>query len=403
MSPPRPDCDSFSLAGGAIVDDFDNDGRLDVVTSSFDSCAPMRFFRRLADGRFSEQGAKAGLGDQLGGLNVGPDRLRQRRLSRHPADARGVGPGAAQVAAAQQLQRDGFTDVTVASGLAQPATSTQAAVWTDIDNDGFLDLFVGNEASAAQLFLNKRDGTFDEIGAAAGVARTAFSKGVAAADYDNDGWPDLYVSNLSGDNFLYRNNRDGTFTELGRGRGRAGLAERLRQLVLRLRQRRLAGPVRHELFTSVEETARTYLGLPNNATTLKLYRNLGDGSFLDVTTRSRPRQGVHADGRELRRHRQRRLPRHLSRNGESLVRLAGAQRAAAQRGGQVVRRRHRFLRHRRVAQGTRRRVRRSRQRRRRGDRLRGRRCRRPEMRTRLRLFREPGARQRLAGAPASSA
>ena len=52
--------------------------------------------------------------------------------------------------------------------------------------------------------------------------RTAFTKGVAAGDYDNDGWPDLYVSNLGGTNFLYHNNRDGTFTERAAGGRRGG-------------------------------------------------------------------------------------------------------------------------------------------------------------------------------------
>ena len=69
-----------------------------------------------------------------------------------------------------------FTDVTVASGLASAGRrGTQTAVWTDIDNDGFLDLFVGNENSPAQLFRNNRDGTFEDVAARAGVERGARS------------------------------------------------------------------------------------------------------------------------------------------------------------------------------------------------------------------------------------
>ena len=81
-----------------------------------------------------------------------------------------------------------FTDVTHASGLAIPATATQSAVWIDIDNDGYLDLFLANERGPNQLFRNKGDGTFEDISHSAGVDRSAFSKGVAAADYDNDGF-----------------------------------------------------------------------------------------------------------------------------------------------------------------------------------------------------------------------
>ena len=211
---PKVGLNSFALAGGVIVDDFDNDGRFDVVTSSFNSCQPLHYFRRNGDGRFEERASKAGLGDQLGGLNItqadynndrcldilvlrgGWDLPQRKSLLRNNCDST-------------------FTDVTVASGLAWPVTSTQAAVWVDVNNDGWLDLFVGNENGPAQLFLNKRDGTFEDVARRAGVDRKALSKGVAAGDYDNDGWPDLYVSNLGGVNFLYHNNHDGTFTEVG--------------------------------------------------------------------------------------------------------------------------------------------------------------------------------------------
>ena len=109
-----------------------------------------------------------------------------------------------------------FTDVTRESGLAIRATSSQGAVWADFDNDGFLDLFVGNEHSPSQLFHNNGNGTFSQVSHFAGVDRTAFSKAVVAGDYDGDGYPDLYVSNYAGENFLYRNNRNGTFTELAK-------------------------------------------------------------------------------------------------------------------------------------------------------------------------------------------
>lgn len=278
---PEAGLDVFSMAGGIVVDDFQNNGRLDIVKSSFNSCAPMQYFRNNGDGTFTDQAAKTGLGNQLGGLNI----LQTDYNNDGCLDIL-VLRGAWEVPQYKSLLKnncDGtFTDVTRSSGLSVP-TSTQTAVWADINNDGLLDLFVGNENAPAQLFLNKGDGTFEDISASAGINRIAFSKGVAAADYDNDGYPDLFVSNLTGPNFLYHNNHNNTFTEVSEAA-------------------RVAGPVRGfatwffdydndgwpdlfvtSYFLSVDEIARTYLGLPHNAITLKLYRNLRDGTFRDVT------------------------------------------------------------------------------------------------------------------------
>ena len=273
---------SVALSGGLIVDDFDGDGQFDIVTSSIDSCAPLRFFRRNADGSFTDRAAEAGLGGQLGGLNIlqtdydndgrldilvlrgGWETPQRKSLLRNNADGT-------------------FTDVTVASGLAKVLTGTQAAAWTDVDNDGFLDLFVGNENGPAQLFRNNGNGTFDDIAGKAGVDRRGFNKGVAAADYDNDGWPDLYVSNLGGTNFLYRNNRDGTFTEQARGAGVPGPGQGFPTWFFDFDNDGYQDLFVASFVTSVDEAARAYLRLPRNGNTLKLYRNLGDGSFQDVT------------------------------------------------------------------------------------------------------------------------
>jgi tetratricopeptide (TPR) repeat protein len=279
---PRLGLDDVAAAGGLIVDDFTGDGDLEAVASSMDSCAPVRLFRRDAGGTFVNQAAQAGLADQLGGLNLvqadydndgcldilllrgGWDEPQRKSLLRNNCDGT-------------------FSDVTAASGLAVPATSTQTAVWLDVDNDGFLDLFVGNENAPAQLFLNRRDGTFVDVAGPAGVARSGFIKGVTAGDFDNDGWTDLYVADVSGHNTLYRNSGVGTFTDVTKA---AGVADPYRAFATWFFDYDNDGwpdLFVTSYFLSLDESARTYMGLPNSAETLKLYRNQRDGTFADVT------------------------------------------------------------------------------------------------------------------------
>jgi tetratricopeptide (TPR) repeat protein len=273
---------SFSGAGGVIVDDFDNDGRLDILTSNTNSCEPMQMFRRGDDGMFVERTAEAGLSGQLGGLN-----LNQADYNNDGCLDVLLMRGGWDLAQRRSLLRnncDGtFTDVTAAAGLLTPVTSSQTAAWADIDNDGWIDLFVGNEDSPAQLFQNKRDGTFVDIAASAGVQRSAFTKGVAAGDYDNDGFPDLYVSNFRGANLLYRNNRDRTFTEVAATAGVPGADRGFPAWFFDYDNDGWDDLFAASYFLSLEETARSYLGLALNAAPMKLYRNLGNGRFLDVT------------------------------------------------------------------------------------------------------------------------
>jgi hypothetical protein len=275
--------DSFSSAGGVIVDDFDNDGALEILTSNFDSCGAMQLFRRGPDGRFHDQASRAGLAGELGGLNL----LQADYDNDGCKDVLVLRGGWEQPQRKSLLRNncDGtFTDVTAPSGLATPATSTQTAAWADIDNDGFLDLFVGNENRPSQLFRNKGNGTFQDIAPAAGVARTAFTKGVAAADYDRDGDVDFYLANLGGGNFLYRNNGNATFSEVSDQAGVPGPERGFPTWFFDYDNDGWDDLLVSSYFLSVDETARRYLRRPPNATTMKLYRNLGNGTFADVTT-----------------------------------------------------------------------------------------------------------------------
>lgn len=274
--------DTFSMAGGVIADDFDNDGLLDIVSSSMEMCQPLHFFHNNGDGSFAERATQAGLSSQMGGLNI-----IQADYNNDGCMDILVLRGGWEIPQRKSLLKnncDGtFTDVTQAAGLAEPATSSQTAVWTDINNDGLLDLFVGNENGAAQLFLNKGDGTFEDISHSAGIDRITYAKGVVAADYDNDGYPDLYVSNFGGDNLLYHNNHDDTFTEVAHKAGVPGNGRGFAAFFFDYDNDGWPDLFVTSYFTSIDETVRTYLNLPHNATTLKLYRNMGNGTFRDVT------------------------------------------------------------------------------------------------------------------------
>jgi len=276
---------TFGTAGGVIMDDFDNDGLLDVVTSQVDDCAPLRFFHNNGDGTFTDRSGTAGITGQMGGLNIiqadydndgCTDILILRggwEFPRRPT--------------LLQNECDGtFTDVTADSGLLNgPLRASQSAVWLDIDNDGNLDLFIANENAPSQLFLNKGDGTFVDISHQAGIDKTATSKSVVSADYDNDGYPDIYVSNFNGKDFLYHNNGNRTFTEVSQS---AGVSD-APWMSFAAWFFDYDNDGRPDLFVtgfymSLEEVARSYMGMPRKGETLKLYRNLGNGKFQDVTS-----------------------------------------------------------------------------------------------------------------------
>ena len=274
--------DSVGDAGGVVMDDFDNDGFLDIVISSTDACDSLHYFHNNGDGTFSDWTQRSGLADQPGGLNIiqtdynndGRIDLFVMRggwdLPMHNSLLRNNGDGT-------------FTDVTVQSGLDSGAMRTHSVAWADFDNDGFVDVFIGHEDGPSQLFRNKGDGTFEDVSHTAGVDRFAFTKGAVWGDYDNDGYPDLYVSNYGSENFLYHNNRNGTFTDVAK---QLHVEKPLMSFPCWFFDYDNDGYL--DLFVSsfapsVSEVAAGYLGLPAHAETMKLYRNTGKGTFEDVT------------------------------------------------------------------------------------------------------------------------
>ena len=289
-------------AGGAIMEDFDGDGWLDVVCSSWGMGEQLRFFRNQGDGTFEERTREAGLSGLTGGLNLlqadydndgHRDILVLRgawmgREGRHPNSLlRNRGDGT-------------FVDVTEEAGLLS-FHPTQTAVWTDFDLDGRLDLFVGNESGEdgthpCELFHNQGDGTFRDVAADYGVAHVGFVKGVAAGDYDNDGRPDLYLSCFGEPNVLFRNaagKEPGTSMHFEDVTARAGVAEPVDSFPTWFFDVDNDGwedlwVASYSDQASMAKVAADYLDLPDNpGARPRLYRNNGDGTFTDITAASR--------------------------------------------------------------------------------------------------------------------
>jgi hypothetical protein len=278
-------------AGGTVMDDFDGDGLLDLIVSSRGLRDQMRFFHNRGDGAFSDHTDKAGLRGQLGGLNLNHadyDNDGDRDL----IVWRGAWMGEAGLHANSLLQNAGdghFEDVTEAAGLLS-FHPTHSGAWGDFDNDGWLDLFVGNESSPApkpahpnQLYVSRRDGTFAEVAATHDVDDTSFVKGVTLGDIDNDGQLDIYISNLNGDNVLYHNEGDGARPRFRDVSEAAGVQEPYVSFPTWFWDYDNDGW--QDIFVAgfdmatLDDMAAIYLDLPFGADHPRLYRNLGNGMF----------------------------------------------------------------------------------------------------------------------------
>jgi hypothetical protein len=211
---------TFNLSGGAIVDDFNNDGYLDILTSTYDAAGQTQYFRNNRNGTFTERTIEAGLKGLYGGLNMvqadfdNDDDIDVMILRGGWLGAEGRHPNSL-------LRNNGnetFTDVTFESGLGENHYPTKTAAWGDYDNDGDLDLYVGNDSSEtcrapAQLFRNNGNSTFTDVAAEAGVQEPLLACGAVWGDFNQDRYPDLFVS-AAGRNRLYRNNGNGSFTDI---------------------------------------------------------------------------------------------------------------------------------------------------------------------------------------------
>jgi len=283
---------TVGLAGGSILDDFDGDGDLDIMASSWDIHDPLRYFENLNGEGFRERTEEAGLTGLNGGLNM----LQADYDNDGDLDVYVLrGAWFPQPWPNSLLRNEGdgrFVDVTDEALLLR-ASSTQTAAWGDFDNDGWIDLFVGNETagrnrSQGELYRNNGDGTFTNVAGASRITLIGFVKAVLWTDYDNDGRLDLYVSFLDAPNRIYHNEGpdEGGTWRFRVATEETGLAEPTNSFPGWFFDYDNDGW--EDLFISayrsdLDEIAAEYLGIPHDAETGRLLRNQGDGTFRDVT------------------------------------------------------------------------------------------------------------------------
>jgi len=207
--------DHYGLSGSVIADDFNNDGFIDLIVSSWNTEGSISYYQNNGDKGFENVTAKSGLDKIQGGLNIKQadynndghlDFLILRGAWR-PEYSWGIWPNSLM-----KNNGDGtFSDATIEANI-YSTKPTQAAEWFDYNNDGHIDLFIANETVdqtkekyPCELYQNHGDGTFKEVAKQLNIQALGYYKGCNSGDINNDGLMDIYLSNLEGDNKLFLN------------------------------------------------------------------------------------------------------------------------------------------------------------------------------------------------------
>ena len=301
------------LAGGVIADDFNHDGRIDLCISSWDMQTSLQLFLNLESG-WQEITLPAGLQEIPGGLNlIQTDYNNDGRLDIYVM--RGGWLGLHGNLPNTLLQNNGldkngipqFIDVTKQAGIWQTRPN-QTSTWADFNNDGWLDLFVGNESAVTgflnpcEFYLNQQDGTFKELASESGLTiidsttmRQLIIKGVTSTDYNNDGWQDIFVSTRDSRNFLMKNtglkNGIPAFEDVTETSGLDMYAKTFTCWFFDYNndgfQDLFVSGFHSENFYQGQSISHDFglelLGMPHEATTGLIYQNNGNGTFSDVS------------------------------------------------------------------------------------------------------------------------
>lgn len=275
---------TVNCGGGAVAEDFDNDGLIDILTSTWDPRGQMHFFKNLGDGHFEDRTEQAGLSGILGGINIVQGDydndgwtdayvVRGAWLGRH-----GQHPNSLL----RNIDGQRFEDVTFAVGLGEARFPSSTAAWADYDNDGDLDLFSGSEGPPCQLYRNEDGQRFTDVTSQAGVENNRFTKAAVWGDFDGDGLSDLYVSNLKADNRLYRNLGDGKFADVAPELGVVSPYSSFPAWFWDVNNDGALDIYVGSYDVGVEHVAREYFGLESQSERDCLYLSDGQGGFRDV-------------------------------------------------------------------------------------------------------------------------
>src|SRR5579862_2733833 len=296
---------------GVAVGDFDNDGYPDLYVTGYGRAI---LYHNNGDGTFTDVTAKAGVADE-GGWSTSAgwfdydkdgwldlvvtnyiewspknniwcgERRPGYRSYCHPGNYKG------QHIKLYHNNHDGtFTDVSDASGVGKPEAKGMGVVLADFNNDGWPDIAIANDSWPNFLFLNKKDGTFQDVSFISGIAagedgRYEAGMGIDAADIDGDGWQDIYVTHLDFElNRLYRNNQDGSFEDDTFRSGIGNKAILMSGVSMKFLDYDNDGwPDILQLNGAMLDNVQLYHSEVTYKEPLLMYRNLGKGQFAKVS------------------------------------------------------------------------------------------------------------------------